>query len=400
VKKAAVLFFLFLSCLPLLRADIFTYKFTQGDQYRIVTNVKENVFYNGQLMLNTEILDKIALKVTQAADGSGTFSARFQVSQRFNTQWGVYLEEDEQTSTYTVDRSGQFSIDPGYFFPLTRNIPLFPDRDVKPGDTWRSPGIEINDLRRPYGIAEPYPVTVNVETTYLGKSDVDGRQLAKFDIRYSYMTKVNPGTTPAGPYFPVMISGTIHKILSWDPALGRMASYTEDFDVFYYLSNGTVVEFVGTHSGRVIPAQTFDAQRATEDIGKEIQKNKLEGVTVEPTDGGVKITLENVQFEPDSDEITAPEARKLDVIASILKRYPDRDVKLVGHTAAVGTPESCMELSIRRAAAVGNALLERGARRADQMVIQGKGLTEPVAPNTTEAGRRKNRRVEIFILEN
>ncbi|MBN2353731.1 MAG: OmpA family protein [Spirochaetales bacterium] len=400
MKKTRVLFLLLFICQPALWADRFAYKFTQGDQYRILTTVKENVYYNGQLAHTAEILDKIALKVTQAAGGSGTFSARFQVSQRFNTYWGVYLEEEEQTSTYTVDRQGRFSIAAGHFFPLTRDIPLFPDRELKAGETWSSPGIEIHDLRSPYGIAEPYRVPVNVETTYLGASGSGGRPLAKFDIRYSYMTKVNPHTPPAGPYYPVMISGTMQKILFWDAALGRMDSYTEDFDVFYYLSNGTMVEFVGTHSGKVIPAQILDARRAAEDIDKEIQKNRLEGVRAEPTSDGVKITLENVQFEPDSDRIIAREARKLDIIASILKRYTDRDIKLVGHTAAVGTPESCLELSIRRAAAVGNALLERGARRADRMTIQGKGLTEPVAPNTTVAGRIKNRRVEIFILEN
>lgn len=279
-------------------------------------------------------------------------------------------------------------------------MPVFPTQDLHPGDVWSLPGEEVNDLRDPYGIMEPYRVPVNVQYTYLGPKDVDGRPAAEFDIQYSYMAKVKVRKTPLGPFFPIMISGTIHKDLFWDNDLGRMVSYTEDFDVFYYLSNGSMVEFVGKHTGRVIQTQPFDKDEALRDITKEIEKNKLEGVRAETTDQGVKITLENILFEPDSDRITPTEARKIETIASILKKYPDRDVKLVGHTAAVGTPESCLELSIRRASAVAEALRNLGARRAEEMTVQGKGLTEPIAPNDTEAGRVKNRRVEINILEN
>jgi outer membrane protein OmpA-like peptidoglycan-associated protein len=400
VKKPIVFCLLLLTALTGLRADVFAFKFTKGDRYRVVTTVSEDVLVDGRLSHSAEFLNKIALTVTDVANGTGAFSALFEVSERQDTAYGSFLLSEEMSSTYSVDPRGRSDVAPALLYPLTRDIPCFPAQDLKPGDGWSAPGWEIHDLRRPYGINEPFRIPVTVQYTFLGVKKANGRDVAEFDVQYTYMAKVKPAKSPAGPYYPVTISGMIKKDLLWDASLGRMDSYTEDFDVFYYLSNGAVVEFVGKHTGRAYPAEAFDKEKAVQDINREIEKNKLEGVRVEATDRGVKITLENVQFQPDSDAITPQEARKIETIAGILKKYPGRDIKLVGHTAAVGTPESCLELSIRRATAVGDALLKLGARRADQMTIQGKGLTEPIAPNNTEAGRIKNRRVEIFILEN
>jgi len=88
------------------------------------------------------------------------------------------------------------------------------------------------------------------------------------------------------------------------------------------------------------------------------------------------------------------------MIAEILKRYPDRDILVGGHTALAGTAEGRQKLSEERAAAVAEYLIDRGARTDTQIVVRGYGAEKPLADNSTEAGREKNRRVEITILEN
>jgi outer membrane protein OmpA-like peptidoglycan-associated protein len=94
------------------------------------------------------------------------------------------------------------------------------------------------------------------------------------------------------------------------------------------------------------------------------------------------------------------ERAKLDRIAEILKRYPDRDIMIGGHTALAGTAEGRMQLSIDRAKAVADYFLSKNVRTADRVVVRGYGAERPIADNKTEEGKRKNRRVEITILEN
>ena len=112
------------------------------------------------------------------------------------------------------------------------------------------------------------------------------------------------------------------------------------------------------------------------------------------------INLENIQFAPDSTELLPGEVEKLERIAEILQSYPDRHLLITGHTAMAGTPEGRVQLSRERANAVAGFLLEREIRQPEEIMTEGKGAQEPVADNSTSEGMRRNRRVEITILEN
>jgi len=94
------------------------------------------------------------------------------------------------------------------------------------------------------------------------------------------------------------------------------------------------------------------------------------------------------------------EQAKLDQIAEILGRYGDRDILVGGHTALAGTEAGRQKLSEERAASVAAYLISKGARQTERVVVRGYGATKPVSDNSTEQGKKKNRRVEITILEN
>ncbi len=70
----------------------------------------------------------------------------------------------------------------------------------------------------------------------------------------------------------------------------------------------------------------------------------------------------------------------------------------VGHTADIGSEESQYVLSVERARVIIQEMVERGIP-ADRFIYEGKGGTEPIAPNDTEEGKAKNRRVEFVILD-
>ena len=77
---------------------------------------------------------------------------------------------------------------------------------------------------------------------------------------------------------------------------------------------------------------------------------------------------------------------------------PKMRVRIVGHTDSTGSDAINDPLSVQRATSVRNYLSNRGVDPA-RTEVQGRGSREPVADNTTEAGRATNRRVEIFLSE-
>jgi outer membrane protein OmpA-like peptidoglycan-associated protein len=149
---------------------------------------------------------------------------------------------------------------------------------------------------------------------------------------------------------------------------------------------------VGGTAGAVIGHQ-MDQQ------AKEI-KQEIPGAVVERVGEGLQVTFESgLLFPYDSDVLTAQARENLNTLASSLDKYPNTDIVVVGHTDAVGSDEYNLTLSERRANSAVNYLVSRGVSRA-RLRAAGRGESEPVAANETDAGRQQNRRVEVAIFAN
>jgi outer membrane protein OmpA-like peptidoglycan-associated protein len=149
---------------------------------------------------------------------------------------------------------------------------------------------------------------------------------------------------------------------------------------------------VGGTAGAVIGHQ-MDQQ------AKEI-KQQIPGAVVERVGEGLQVTFESgLLFDYDSDVLRAPAKENLSSLAASLDKYPGTDLLIVGHTDAQGSDSYNMTLSERRAAAAANYLVAQGVSRA-RLRSTGRGESEPVAPNDSEADRQKNRRVEVAIYAN
>ncbi|MDE7139412.1 MAG: OmpA family protein, partial [Treponemataceae bacterium] len=125
----------------------------------------------------------------------------------------------------------------------------------------------------------------------------------------------------------------------------------------------------------------------------------LQDVSVTKGEKGLTISVENIQFKPDSAELTEREQAKIRKIAPSLEAYPDNDLLVSGHTALAGTEAARQQLSEARAEAVADFLTGMGVREKNRVFTQGFGARIPVASNKTEEGKAKNRRVEITILD-
>lgn len=88
----------------------------------------------------------------------------------------------------------------------------------------------------------------------------------------------------------------------------------------------------------------------------------------------------------------------LDQFASGLSTQQNNEVRIIGHTDNTGSDDLNNRLSLDRAQSVKDYLVARGVR-GDTVAVAGRGEREPVADNSTEAGRARNRRVEIFLGE-
>ena len=121
-------------------------------------------------------------------------------------------------------------------------------------------------------------------------------------------------------------------------------------------------------------------------------------IKVENTTAGIRLTIQNLQFKPDSAELVSGESSRLDQIASVLREVPESQFLVEGHTAATGNETGEMRLSALRAHKIAKELSKRGIPQ-EKFICKGSGAHKPVADNSTSAGKAVNRRVEITILE-
>ncbi len=153
----------------------------------------------------------------------------------------------------------------------------------------------------------------------------------------------------------------------------------------------SVLEIVGlargvAGGGRGIVATVQETRRAMTALGA--RESALEVVVELPAD---------VLFDFDQADIRADAAGALSQLATVLRGFPNGTARLEGHTDAKGDDAYNQRLSQRRAAAVKRWLVEREGIDAGRLTTHGLGEGRPVAGNDDEAGRQRNRRVEVII---
>ena len=381
----------------------FFYKYKQGDKYRIVSSVSEDVFVDHVLSYKADIVNRITMEITGLNGDKARHKAVFQSAEKTVALGegakkilpGPFQWSRDYESEFEQDRLGNMTIGSEYYMPMVRDVPVFPGRDLNPGETWSAKGIEVHDFRDSFHIEKPYSIPFTANYRYLGEKTWKGKSYPAFSV--SYRVFLEPDEVP-GKTFPRRILSSSDQTVYWDIDHGQAASYEEYFRTIFYLSDGQIWEYRGRAEAEVVEAPPMNKEEIAKDIAGEIEK--IPDASVRVSDEGIVISLENIQFAPDSPVLMASEKPKLDKIAEILMKYPDRDILVGGHTALAGNAAGRQKLSEERAAAVAEYLIAKKVRSPDRVVIRGYGAERPVADNKTQEGMRKNRRVEITILEN
>ena len=395
-----VLFVLFSVSVYSQDAKLFKYKFNKDDKSRILSTVNENVYLNGALNHTSVILNRISSEITNVSeDGSGTASAVFMTTESAVTGNNVlganYTWGEEYKSIFERSPEGKYTIDDIYFMPTVRDVPVFPDYPVQPGDTWQAEGSEVHDCKELFGMKNSINVPFVATYKYERDEEIDGIKLNVISVYYEF-SQTSDGKEYYSTYYGT--EGWAKQTIYWDASKGDLDHYTEDFVIAMYDIAGNQYVFKGASHGEVTEYKSVNDDTNVEKLQEVIEKNNLDNVSVTRGEKGLTISLENIQFEADSNILLPSEQEKLKKIGSILKEFSN-DLLITGHCAERGTVSARQKLSEERAQTVAQFLITSGIRDEYHIFTQGKGSTQPIASNDTEEGRARNRRVEITIMD-
>ena len=151
---------------------------------------------------------------------------------------------------------------------------------------------------------------------------------------------------------------------------------------------------VGAGAGAVIGNRMDKAKKAAQ----KVDNAKVE--TVKDTNGldAVKVSFDSsVLFATGKADLSTEAKNSLVQFAKVLNENKDCDIAIIGHTDITGSDAINQPLSVSRANSVNNYLKSCGVSASQIKRIEGQGSSNPVADNSTEAGRKLNRRVEVYM---
>lgn len=146
---------------------------------------------------------------------------------------------------------------------------------------------------------------------------------------------------------------------------------------------------VGGAVGAYMQKQAKQIETQMAGTGVEVQQD--------PTTGNINLVMPgNITFAYDDATLNPSFTTSLNQLAQTMKQYDQTTIVVAGHTDSNGSDAYNMNLSKQRAASVANYLVRQGVA-AHRIQAVGYGEAQPVASNTTDAGRAQNRRVELTI---
>ena len=379
-----------------------TFRYTGSKNYIYVERTDLRLYDNGKYagLMSREVKAYITPTASAKAannsdndnDGAFFYSGNFYVNQ--DTRKGVsYLTEGIHkaiSSSFLMDENGALEMLEDNGYPSFRSFPAFPAKDIEKGQTWEAKAERaVDPLDKKIFTRMP----MYIQYTYLRDEVYNGEEVyllsAKWATRYGLGTKYideegDPELTAA--------TGNHNATICISKANGKVVVVRDTVDETFSYADGNKVNFKGTISLFTEYPPSIDEDKVVPEIAK------IDDVDVEKTEAGLLMKLQNLQFKPDSSELLPGEQARLNQIAEILKKFPNSQFLVEGHTASTGNPNGEQKLSVERARTIITELTKRGLS-PEKFLCKGSGGTKPAADNSTPEGRAKNRRVEITILE-
>ncbi len=162
--------------------------------------------------------------------------------------------------------------------------------------------------------------------------------------------------------------------------------------------------------GLIVAEANYSDYRSSSEVFDVIQNEPVEERTIylekakevsfqdKKVQVGEAITLKNIQFKVSSSELNSEGKAELNKVVMLMSQNPRIEIELSGHTSSEGTAEGNTQLSQSRVQSCKNYLTSKGIDEGRISAV-GYGQTKPIADNSSEEGRVKNRRVEMRIVK-
>lgn len=400
MKKLILSFLLTVISISLSAQDkvVFSFKHHKGDAVSHISTVQEEAYLNGRLNNKTEFINRTSTTIKDVdADGNALLHTHYMTTQNsLMNRSGNYLSWGEEDFVNIHRRlNGELFNSDNDFLPTVRSVPAFSEEAVGVGESWTFNGFEVHDCRELFGMTSAIEIPFTATYTYIGDIEQNEKTIQIIEVYYDFYQE-KPASLKYGTYRGA--TGFAKQKIFWDNDIGDLDHYTEQFQIKMVDSYGNSFIFNGLSHGEVTEYKSVNDETNAKNLQKTLDKYNLDNITVNKGEKGLTITLENIQFEPDSNILLPSEKKKLKKIAEILKDFSN-DLLITGHCAERGTEGARQRLSEERAQSVADYLVQLGTRDEFHIFTQGKGSTQPIASNATEAGRSKNRRVEITIMD-
>ena len=422
------------------------YKFTERSDLRVYKNGR----YVG---LQSKIVS--AFIIPSWTDKGLVYEGDFYVDQDTNrnkAQVALGIHE-AIPSSFIINSDGNLTmlVDNGY--PSFRSFPTFTSRKIQKGDIWEAKAMRaVDPLSK--GIITKMPIYVRY--TYTGDDNYNGEPV--YLISAEWATRYNMGGTTTyvdwgGDKELNYAQGSHKATIIVSKATGAALVIRDTVDETFVYKDGNKYQYKGTISlfteyppaidrSRLIAALkkmdllddeeaekllqrpvakddaiASDAKKTsgksssakntvakTEKLKKQIEEHQTKSakvtapISVDNTEAGIRLTIQNLQFKADSAELLPGEEKRLDQIAEILRLAEGAQFLIEGHTASTGYEAGEMKLSKERADSIAAALSSRGIG-SERFICKGSGDKKPIASNDTAEGKALNRRVEITILD-
>ena len=333
-------------------------------------------------------------------------------------------------SAFTISDDGNLTMIEDNGFPSFRSFPTFPKDKIQLGDTWQAKAERAVDPMNK-GIITHLPILIQYQYTGDGKYHDEEIFILKaqwatrygisyFDPQGDKDLKSATGSHKADIYVSkktgcallvrdlvdetfiyqdgnkINYQGFITLFTEYPPAvdreiviqaLNRIAKNTDDKNIKEEKNLDVKIDKI---------TNNISDKQNDKELFNDI--NKTSDITYENTSNGIKLTIENLQFKPNTSELLPGEEERLNQIASALKQAPNSMFLVEGHTASTGNLSGEKKLSVERAYTIATELIKRGIK-PERFIYKGIGSSKPIASNDTPEGMAKNRRVEITILE-
>lgn len=419
-----------------------TFQWKWKENQVLELNEYHDVFFRvGAKTVEREDKNRVVMKPKKCSSDSCLVNAWFDTYIRYGKTSGPFWKDKEFESDFTLFRNGRYEVPNEFIMPNLRSFPSFPEEAVSVSDVWKLPAEESFDFN-----AERIRVKVIPEYTYQGIAPwSEGNYKGNCEkITYTYPIFYNKSETEKMiPNVPYKIFGFASGTVFFNATRGVpefkevKLSYTfiypngtvqeANFHIkgIYFLRNQVnakdkesiredilgdlIVGYTGDQKATKIGEPTKGKEPTGENLGRITDTGEVPvpekhpvpeklPISVRTSEDGIVFSLDSILFDFNDSKLKPDAETAVAKIAEILKKYPDREIRVSGHTDNIGKKEYNQKLSEDRAKAVLHSLVDN--YKMDEKHVSFKGYADdvPIVPNDNEENRHKNRRVEITLV--